>query len=158
MIGRTSMLAAIGAVLVSACANGPAGKTGTMAGTPAESSFGELPAQTLNQGQCALVLWSRKSPPLRFLMTLNEPAVARVQIQGKMVELARVAQTGQPIYGQFPNQRYRGEGLSLSVTFSSDNMGPLNSGAVVSSAVVEYSDAQGWTAIVPAAGLIACQS
>ena len=158
MSRQMTALAVLGALLMSACANGPPEKTPPVVATSGGTSLGELPAQQLTKGQCALVLWSHKSLPLRFLVTLDQPAVARVQVEGKMIELVRVAQSGQPLYGQFPEQHYRGDGHSLGVSFAVDAAKGLNGGAVVSSALVEYVDAKGWTAIIPAAGLIACQT
>ena len=152
------IIAALGAMFLSACAGGPAVNAPAVPTGPAEATLGEVPAQQLNKGQCALVLWSHKSPPLRFLVSLSDPAVVRVQLEGKLVEIARVAQSGQPFYGQFPDQRYRGNGVSLGVSFSVDGATALAGGAVVSSAVVEYADANGWTTVIPAAGLIACQT
>jgi hypothetical protein len=88
---------------------------------------------------------------------LDQPAVARVSMKGRVVELARVSQNGQSIHGQFPEQHYRGEGMALGVSFMPDDARQLAGGAVVSSAVVEFDDPAGWTSIVPAVGVIACQ-
>jgi hypothetical protein len=122
------------------------------------AALAELPTQVLAPGQCALVLWSRNSTPMRFAVTLDQPAVARVSMKGKVVELDRVTHSGQAIHGQYPEQRYRGEGLSLEVSFVPEDARQLAGGAVVSSAVVEFDDPTGWTSIIPAVGLIACQS
>ena len=117
-----------------------------------------FPTQVLAQGQCALVLWSRNSTPVRFAVMLDQPAVARVSMKGRVVELARVSQNGQSIHGQFPEQHYRGEGMSLEVSFVPEDARQLAGGAVVSSAVVEFDDPTGWTSIIPSVGVIACQS
>lgn len=148
------------ALLLAACASAP---TEEQRAAPAADTAGmpplaELPTQQLASGQCALVLWSRNTTPVRFLVTLDQPAVANVMVQGRIVQLARVQQTGQSLHGQFPQQHYRGEGISLEVLFTRDDARELAGGAVVSSAVVEYVDAAGWTSIIPAAGLIACQT
>jgi hypothetical protein len=160
MIARLKPWTATAALLLAACASGPAAEQSAMQATEATgmSTLAELPTQQLARGQCALVLWSRNSTPVRFLVTLDQPAVANVMVQGRIVQLARVQQTGQSLYGQFPQQHYRGEGISLDVSFARDDARELAGGAVVSSAVVEYVDAAGWTSIIPAAGLIACQS
>ena len=152
-MNRSIMILSV--LLLAGCAHQPTTRTAQSA-SPTGPLFGELPAQELKRGECALVLWSRKQPSVRFLMALNNPAVARVQIQGHVEEFSRVVQTGRPIYGQFADQHYRGNGTSLEVNLSADERSELSSGAIVS-AVVEYSDAQGWMTVVPAAGLIACQ-
>lgn len=154
------MLGVLGLWLLSACAILPE-KTLTsdaIGFATRMNSLSELPTQQLAKGQCALVLWSHGSPPGRILLALDRPAVARVQIDGKQLELTRVSQSGQPLYGQFPEQRYQGGGLSIGVSFAPDTARDLTGGAVVSSAVVEYIDAEGWTAIIPASGLIGCQT
>jgi len=159
MIARLRPWLALAALLLASCASGPMDEQGV---APADitgmSALAELPTQQLARGQCALVLWSRNTTPVRFLVTLDQPAVASVMVQGRIVQLARVQQTGQSLHGQFPQQHYRGEGLSLEVSFAREDARELAGGAVVSSAVVEYVDAAGWTSIIPAAGLIACQS
>ncbi len=150
-------IAVLGALMVSACAD----ETKTASGATAMQAvpfLGELPMQDLGRGQCALVLWAQRASPQRLLVTLNQPAVARIEVEGKTIELARVAQSGQPLFGQYPETRYRGEGLSLGVSFTIDTAKGLNGGAVVSSAVVEYVDAKGWMTIIPTAGLIGCQT
>jgi len=160
MIVRLRNWTAMAAMWLAACAGGSSGEQAATAiadpmGAPA---LFELPTQLLARGQCALVLWSRSSAPVRFAVTLDQPAVARVSVKGRVVELARVAQSGQSIHGQFPKQLYRGEGISLEVSFVPEDARQLAGGAVVSSAVVEVDDPTGWTSVIPAVGLIACQS
>ena len=151
---------AVTAMLLAACAGGSSAEkpTATVADPMGAAVLSELPTQVLAQGQCALVLWSRNSAPVRFAVTLDQPAVARVSMKGRVLELARVSQNGQSIHGQFPEQHYRGEGMSLEVSFMPEDARQLTGGAVVSSAVVEFDDPAGWTSIIPAVGVIACQS
>lgn len=160
MIAAVRIFAPFAALVLAACAHGPSAQQVSPPATTAitEQSLSELPTQQLVQGQCALVLWSRDSTPVRFLVTLDRPAVARVKMKGRVLELARVAQNGPSIHGQFPEQQYRGEGVSLGVSFVAGDARELSGGAVVSSAVVEYVDPTGWTSVIPAVGLIACQS
>jgi hypothetical protein len=159
MIARLRPWPAMAVLLLASCASAPPDeqRSDPAADATGMPALAELPTHQLARGQCALVLWSRNSTPVRFLVTLDQPAVANVMVQGRIVELARVQQSGQSLHGQFPEQRYRGEGLSLEVSFARDDARELAGGAVVSSAVVEYVDAAGWTSIIPAAGLIACQ-
>jgi hypothetical protein len=117
----------------------------------------EIPTQTLGSGQCALVLWSNPAQPKRIAMTLDEPAIARIQVGGKIFQLPRVATSGRALHGMFPQQTYRGEGISLAVSFGADAK-EMNGGAVIPEAVVEYTDQNGWAAIIPAAGMIACRA
>ena len=145
------------ASLLAGCAGGvtepPAPPSATLAGTP----FAELPPQPMLEGQCTLVLWSRTDPPLRFLMAFDTPATARVFLDGEVVQLTRVSESGTPVSGQFPEQMFARDGLSLNVSFTTEESGVLEDGMRVSSASVEYSGPTGWTALIPAAGLIACR-
>jgi hypothetical protein len=157
MNAQIKLWPAVAALLLAACASAPPGEQRVVEST-GMPTLAELPTHQLARGQCALVLWSRNSTPIRFLVTLDEPAVANVMVRGRIVELSRVQQSGQSLHGQFPEQHYRGEGMSLEVSFARDDARELAGGAVVSSAVVEYVDEAGWTSIIPAAGLIACQT
>jgi len=159
MIARL-LIVAMAAVSLTACArSGPSGGMSVAAADPmGAAALAELPTQVLSPDQCALVLWSRTSTPLRFAVTLDQPAVARVNMKGRVVELSRVTQSGRAIHGQFSEQRYRGDGISLEVSFAPEDARLLAGGAVVSSAVVEFDDPTGWTSVIPAVGLIACQS
>lgn len=159
MIARITV-AAMATMLLAACAGGSSGgqPTTAVADPMGAATLSELPTQILGQGQCALVLWSRNSTPVRFAVTLDQPAVARVSMKGRVIELARVSQNGQSIHGQFPEQRYRGEGMALEISFMPEDARQLAGGAVVSSAVVEFDDPTGWTSIIPAVGVIACQN
>ena len=149
----------IAAILLAGCAGlSESGQRPAADGLMTAPPLAELPTQQLEPNQCALVLWSRNPTPVRFLVTLDQPAVARVSVKGHVVELARVGQSGQSIHGQFPEQHYRGDGISLEVSFGTDDARQLSGGAVVSSVVVEYVDPTGWTSIIPAVGLIACQT
>jgi hypothetical protein len=149
----------IGLVLLSACAVMPDRKpTMQTASAPANPGLGEVQAQKLNSGQCAMALWERRMPPSRILVALDKPAVARIELGGKQIELARVSQSGEPVYGQFPEQRFSGAGISLGISFAAGDARNVSGGAVLSSVLVEYVDAKGWISVIPATGLIGCQA
>jgi hypothetical protein len=160
MIAPARCLAIVATAFTAACAHQPSVVENLQSAPPrmSEHPLAELPTQQLQRGQCALVLWSRDTMPVRIAVTLDQPAVARISPKGRVIELTRVAQSGQSVHGQYPQQQYRGEGFSLDVSFLADDARPLAGGAVVSSAVVKYVDANGWTSVMPTFGLIACQS
>ncbi|CAN1558664.1 hypothetical protein MCEMIH16_02531 [Caulobacteraceae bacterium] len=116
-----------------------------------------LPTQTLASGQCALFLWARTTPPRRVLMALQDPAIARIRLDGKSLDLPRVAAEGEALYGHFPVQRFEGEGVSVSVTIQMDARSGLVGGVVVPAGWLEYRDRKGWETIVPVAGMVGCQ-
>lgn len=142
-------LAALDAARAVEAAPAPAG-----AGLP----FQELPTQTLAKGQCALFLWARTSPPRRVFMALQDPAVARVRIAGKSVDLPRTAWEGEGVYGHYQRQTYAADGVTLDVTVQMDGRSGLVGGAVVPTGAIEYRDAAGWQTVIPVAGMVGCQS
>ncbi|MBX3479206.1 MAG: hypothetical protein KF842_02320 [Caulobacter sp.] len=120
-------------------------------------AFAELPPQELAAGQCALFLWARTSPPRRFLMATQNPASARVSLDGRTLDLPLSAWDGEAVYGVHETQTFAGEGVTLTVRFTAEERKGLVGGLVVPSASVEYRDAAGWETVIPAAGMIACQ-
>ena len=127
-----------------------------LAAPPAEVGLQEIPAQRLESGQCALFLWTRDQPPKRVFVALQSPAVARVKVDGRVLELARVAWEGEAQFGHPPMQRFAGAGLELTVRIQTDTRSGLVGGAVAPAATIEYRTA-GWETVVPAAGMIGCQ-
>lgn len=153
------MAAMHGLVFLSACAGMPEVKPALPAvSAPSQAGLGEVQTQPLSSGQCAMALWARRMPPSRILVAMDKPAVARIALDGKQIELVRVGQSGEPLYGQFPEQRFSGGGVSLGVSFATDDTRDISGGAVLSSVVIEYVDAKGWTSVIPARGLIGCQA
>lgn len=155
---RTRWLGAIGGALAAICcaSSSPALAEAAPAptgGLPLEA----LPTQTLASGQCALFLWARTTPPRRVFMALQDPAMARIRIDGRSVDLARTAAEGEGAYGHAPMQRYEGEGITLTMTIQMDARSGLVGGAVVPTGSLEYRDARGWETIIPVAGMVGCQ-
>jgi hypothetical protein len=150
--------AAAGLLFLSACAALPEKAPMMAASAMEQSGLGEVSAQTLSPGQCALVLWARRMPPSRILVTLDKPAIARIGIGGKQFELVRVSQSGQPLHGHYPEQRFSGAGVSVGVSFAARDARDISGGAVLSSVIVEYVDEKGWASVIPASGLIGCQA
>ena len=129
----------------------------TLAAAPAGAPLEELPVQRLKAGECALFLWTRDTPARRVFMALQTPAVARIQVGGKTLELPRVSSEGQAVFGHYPVQRYAGSGHELTVRIETDVRSGLSAGAVAPNATIEHRAAGGWETVIPAAGLIGCQ-
>lgn len=129
----------------------------TLAGAPAEPPLEEIPVQRLASGQCALFLWTRGTPPRRVFVALQSPAIARVKVDGRVVDLPRVSWEGEAVFGHPPVQRFAGSGLALTVTIQADARSGLVGGAVAPTATIEYRAANGWETVVPAAGMVGCQ-
>ena len=118
----------------------------------------ELPTQTLENGQCAMFLWARTTPPRRVFMALHEPATARVVVGARTLALPRTQWSGEAAFGHYPQQRFAGAGVELNVTVQMDTRTGLTGGAVVPSGSIEYRDEKGWETVIPVAGMVACQS
>ena len=144
-------------LLTAGCSSG---RDATPAASKADPGvpLGELPPQTLGQGQCALFLWSRSEPPRRVFMALNSPAVARVRIGGRTVDLPRTSFEGESAFGHYPEQRFAGEGVTLSMQVEIEARGALVGGAVAPSGTLTFADRSGESVVLPVAGLVACQS
>ena len=119
--------------------------------------FAELPPQELASGQCVLFLWARTSPARRFLMATQNPASARVSLNGRTMDLPLTEWDGESAYGLHEVQVFSGEGITLTVRFTAEARKGLVGGMVAPEASVEYRDAAGWETVIPAAGMLACQ-
>lgn len=116
-----------------------------------------LPPQRLAPGQCAMVLWRKSAGSPRIFMGFSEPAIARVRINGKDVDLARTDAEGERAFGHSPRQTYQGGGLTLTVDVEIDPDRGLLAGAVVPSGVLDFRQEGAASLILPVGGLIACQ-
>jgi len=120
--------------------------------------FEELAQQKLAPGQCALFLWANTSPTRRILMVTQNPASARVVMKGKTIDLPLTAWDGEQVMGLYEQQIFTGQGLTLTVRFRGETPNGLIGGVVAREGSVELKDAAGWETVVPAGGMIACQS
>jgi hypothetical protein len=143
------------AIALGLCASLLAGAGGA---AETELPLQELPPQTLAAGQCALVLWTRTTPARRVFMALNNPAGAKVQVDGRTVALARTGWDGEAVFGHSPKQAFAGGGWTLSVSVDFDTRSGLVGGAVAPSGTLELRDAKGWSILQSVAGMVACQS
>lgn len=116
-----------------------------------------LPPQTLAARQCALFLWQKSEQPRRVLMALDTPPIARVQIDGRLIDLARIEVSGDLQWGHFPHAVYRGSGLTLRLDLVIEDRERLVGGGLVPEGSISIERENGWSMIVPVAGMIACQ-
>ena len=149
-----------GLLLLSACAAAPRAAEPAPAAAPAAAgafALSEVPPHRLLSGQCALVLWSREPTPRRLVLALDNPAIARLNRDGAVRELAQSGVEGRRVFGHHPVQHYTGGGLTLTLRISFDGPQTLADGAILRDGSVELADDAGWSEIIPAAGLIGCQ-
>ena len=143
-----------GALLAGCAATGP---DRTPPPAAAGLPLSELPAQNLQKGQCAMFLWARTTPPRRVFMALHDPAMARIVVGTRTLDLPRTGWSGEASFGHYPEQRFAGPGFDLRVSVQMDARPGLSGGAVVPSGLVEYRDNTGAETLIPVAGMVACQ-
>ncbi|WP_119681672.1 hypothetical protein [Indioceanicola profundi] len=161
---RQGTLAALmlAATLLQACAAQlqPA-REAAAAGSPApinpDTRLGELPPQRLAAGQCGLFLWGRTVPARLVLFGAGRDGGARIAMDGRIVDLLRASAEGDPVFGQFPRQTFKGEGAEIGLTLEFERRPDLVGGALVPRGVLDLRDADGWSHVMPVAGLIGCE-
>jgi hypothetical protein len=79
-------------------------------------------------------------------------------MKGKTIDLPLTAWDGEQVMGLYEQQTFAGQGLTLTVRFRGETPNGLIGGVVAREGSVELKDAAGWETVVPAAGMIACQS
>ena len=90
-------------------------------------------------------------------MAFSEPAVARVRIGGKELDLVRTDAAGERSFGHSPRQTYEGDGITLTVDLEIDLDRGLLAGAVVPAGILDFRREGGASVVLPVGGLIACQ-
>lgn len=123
-----------------------------------DGDLGELPPQKLARGQCALVLWSKELRARRIVMALNAPALARIQVGGRTLELPRTALDGPEVFGHPARQTFAAAGRTLTLEIEVAEGRDLPGGVVVTGGAVDYRDPSGWSTLIPVGGLIACDT
>ncbi|MGF1605440.1 MAG: hypothetical protein ACFB22_03805 [Rhodothalassiaceae bacterium] len=124
--------------------------------TAIEERLGALPRQTLEEGQCALFLFSGHRRRL-VLVVDSDAAVARVRLDGRERRLPRTGVSGEPLFGQFTEQEFTGENLQLRLLVKPDQATTVVSGAVIREGRLTLEEPSGWRYVTPVAGAIACE-
>lgn len=119
--------------------------------------FGEVAPQSLQPGQCGLALWTVAPSARRIFWAYAAPPVARMVIDGRTLDLPRVEESGEPLFGFPSHARYAAGTLSVSVDVDFESRSDLVGGAVVRAGTISYVDSAGAELILPVAGLLACQ-
>lgn len=99
-------------------------------------------------------MWSRSEPPV--LVAMASAGGLRVQLDGKVVDLARTAAEGAAARGLPATSRYAGGDTAATLEMSAVERPDLSEGAVVPQAVLTVERAGKDAIIAPVAGLIGC--
>lgn len=126
-----------------------------LAGIKTPPTLEEAPPIKFEQGECALVLWTKSQPPRRVFAALNNPNRATIRIEGKKIDLIQTDQEGDPAFGFSPRAVYEGGGLKLRIDLIFDTRENLNAG-VLGVGTIEMTNAEGWSSLTPVGGILAC--
>ncbi|WP_380877367.1 hypothetical protein ACFB49_12510 [Sphingomonas sp. DBB INV C78] len=119
--------------------------------------LGTLPRQDLAAGQCALFLWKAGNEARLVLMARTAPAVARIMLGGRLMDLARTNGVGENPDGLFANAVYSDGATTVTVEATLERRPNLQGGAVVTNGSLRLDQASGESFVMPAAGLLACR-
>lgn len=148
---------------LNACASGvtpapttsPASKTGASASHDGRE-IGTLGPRKLAAGECGMFLWSKGSD--RNLVFFNARGGAgHMVLGGREVEVARAAADGAEILGQFENQTFKYEGLSIVLQIQFERRPGLARGAIIPQGALRLKRDDGWEYILPVGGLVGCE-
>lgn len=138
--------------MLAGCSGGARPRASVAAPVDDGLPLGTLPSQSLAAGDCALFLWKAGSEARLIAMVRLEPAVARIVLDGRILDLAR-ADGGKA----FDQARYAGPVASLSIGVDLEQTPGLARGAVVRGGTLEVQRTGGESIVVPVAGMFACR-
>lgn len=126
-------------------------------GAPSDTMpLGALGRQALPAKGCAVFLWAPVADRPMVAMASADPAMIRLSIDGKVVDLARRSEQGAGGYGFAAITDYASATLTVTLDMTIAPRADLSNGAMVPRATLRL-DRQGQdTVIVPVAGLIGC--
>jgi len=119
--------------------------------------IGALQPRELAAGQCAMFLWAKQSRA-RFVFHARSQGEAVMVLNGKERVFTRTAADGNPAFGQFTKQKFRAEEWALALTVDVQARKGMVGGAVIPRGALRVRAREGWTRVLPVAGLIACKS
>ena len=116
-----------------------------------------LPPQDLRAGECGMFLWSRTNTPMLVMVALDDPAEAKVLLNGRTRELRRRSFSGAPTFGHFEQQTFSDGRFSLEVDVDFDDVRTVRDGAIIRGGVLRTADSHGWETVLPVGGMVACK-
>ena len=129
---------------------------GLLAQTPVVSdSLGAIGVQSLPKTGCAAYLWNSNDRKM-IAMAVAEPAMLRLAIDGKTIDLARADQTGTVALGLGASITYAGANVTAKLDMNIVPRENLVAGAQVPEGSLQVDRAGYDSVIVPVAGLVGC--
>lgn len=117
-----------------------------------------LDPQPLDPGQCGLFLWMQGGQePVFVFAAFDDIGEARVYTQGRERILRRQSFEGSARMGHFERQTFVDERLTITADVVFDDQQTIEDGVALRSGVLRVRDRDGWEAITPVGGMVACE-
>ena len=115
-----------------------------------------LPAQVVNPGECGLFLWTRRESPEFVFFAIAGTEQAKFWYEKTELALVRTGAGGDVFGQELTEQVFKlPDGRTLELEMKPGDL--LVSGQRVPEATLRIKDAEGWSTLVPAAGVTMCQ-
>lgn len=124
---------------------------------PAPSPLGPIGQQSLPAKGCAAYLWNSADRQM-VAMAVADPAMIRLSVDGRSIDLARSAQEGTVALGFGTTITYAGAGITARLAMTLVPRENLTAGAQVSDGSLQVDRTGRDTIVVPVAGLVGCVS
>jgi hypothetical protein len=121
------------------------------------SRVSALPAQELDAGTCGMFLWLRREDtPLIFFQRSDEPAAVMI-LDGERQTLKRTGIETLIAFNFYEKQTFSNDSFELTVQAKAEEFRTIRQGVKLQSGSVSLTTSDGWSAVLPAAGLIGCK-
>jgi hypothetical protein len=120
-----------------------------------QAIFGSIGAQDLPARGCAAYLWSRSEPPA--LVAMAEPTRLRVQLGGKLVDLARATAEGDAGLGLARLTRYAGADVGVTLELQIEQRPDLTKGGLAREGTLTLERSGQDAVVTPVAGMVGCR-
>ncbi len=149
---------ALAVLALGACSTAPGSPPpSTLQSAPADDrTVGTLAPRKLAAGECGMFLWARSAE--RNLVFFNtRGGDGQMVLSGREARLARVSADGAEVLGQFENQTFRYDTLSIELQIKFEKRPGLARGAVIPQGALRLKRDDGWELILPVGGLVGCE-
>lgn len=120
-----------------------------------QALFGPIGAQDLPQQGCAAYLWTVSQP--QTLVAMAEPARLRVQLGGKIVDLARATAEGDAGLGLARRTRYANADVGVTLELQVEQRPDLTKGGLARDGTLTLERSGQDAVVTPVAGMVGCR-
>lgn len=121
----------------------------------------QLAPKKLGPQECGLFLWMKRSDtPLVYFQRASRSdleAHAEMVIDGIPKKLTRTAKSNLIALSYYEQQQFTVGDVTLELKMKANRSDNLRQGMKVPAATISLKDSNGWSAVLPVAGAIACQ-